>query len=686
MHMADKNTFTTRSSGVTVKLPLFIPVYRPDHSFELFSGDSYKYGLSAVMVNAFLLFRERRLKAAFEQGGTLREHIGGFGGMLCTDSGAFQQLGGRKVDIDPLEIVKFQNMIGTDIAAPLDLITPPDTDFDETKRRMIVSQYRIEEALEASGYSDLAGIQQGGGFFSLRQRHIRQLAGIGVKYYGIGSMVPFFNKNHDLVFTCAVINDARNVIGEDAPMHVYGAGDPLDIAFMFFAGADVFDSSSYAHYARRGFYMTPYGAVNKRAACEQLDFSCSCPVCAENDLTGIFDKASGEPLRKQHNLLLILETVRALGECAENKSVGSYVSSVYDKHVHNEGLFPGSMLARSWEKYLAGGESGGFCGPDRAGERTDPETKTAALSGIERGIIEILAAESAGVYKMDRSVISAMLEEELKAPKNMNFRSRINSAGSINEAGRLREYKAFRKAVRGALYQKLRQYKMSSTGTNELLAELIGCADSDVGLAANKLLESHVSTRERLDDREEFIRTVSEFIKPGSSVIDVGCGFAPLLYPDEFFGNLSCYIAVDKDAEAAETVRVFAKRRGISNLRAYTWDIDSGLQALRALTGVDRYDAALMLKLIPVVNRTGRAAGGESRTAAILGDFPASRLLATVNRESMTKRESIEKRELSVLKHFARASGLKTLSEFTIGSEVGYCFQKIDEDAPFMIE
>ena len=685
--MIKENTFTTKSSGITVKLPLFIPVYRPDHAFELFSEESGRYGLGAVMVNAFLLFREQRLKTAFEQGRTLREHIGGFEGMLCTDSGAFQQLGGRKVNIDPLEIAKFQNAIKTDIAAPLDLITPPDTSYEETNRRMVISQYRIEEALEACDFSDLAGIQQGGGFFSLRQKHIRQLAAVGTKYYGIGSMVPFFNRNHDLSFTCGVISDARSVIGESAPMHVYGAGDPLDIAFMFYAGANIFDSSSYAHYAQRGYYMTPYGAVGRRAACEQLDFVCSCPVCSGNDMAEIFDKERGEPLRKRHNLFMILETVRALGEASRLGRLEEHVFAVYDKHVGNVSLFPGSMLAASWEKYLKGEtpesaqqgveRSGGpGAGTAEAAVGGPAGSGPAAFSGIEKEVLSLLAAESAAMYKMEESAISGLLAAEMRAPGNAHIRSRIGGAGSVKEALRLSEYKAFRKNIRARVYQTLRQYKPTGLSASELLAGMIECDENDADSAADKLLGAHISTRERLPDREEFIRAINKFIRPGDIVADVGCGFAPLLYPAEFFRSLSCYIAVDKDTEATETVRVFAKKRGISNLRAYTWDISSGLEALRSLTGIKKYDIALMLKLIPVVSRADRAIGAQSRFMQVLGDFPAPALLATASRVSMTKYESIEKRELSALRKFAGSYSFDIVSEFSCGSETGFCLRK----------
>ena len=685
------NTFQTRSSGVTVELPLFIPVYRPDYSFELFNDESYRYGLGAVMVNAFLLYREQGTATAFEHGYTLREHIGGFEGMLCTDSGAFQQLSGRKVNIDPLEIVRFQNAIKTDIAAPLDIITPPETGYDETNRRMIISHYRIREALESSGYADLAGIQQGGGFFSLRQKHIRQLADIGVKYYGIGSMVPFFNKNHDLSFTCGVISDARAVIGRGAPMHVYGAGDPLDVAFMFLAGANIFDSSSYAHYAQRGYYMTPYGAVNKRGSCEQLDFACACPVCTGHDISVIFDKVSGEHLRKQHNLFLILETIQTLREYSNNGQTETYVSAVYNKHTGNPDIFPGSMLARSWDGYLRGEKLDSYSADSgnaikeslpvsvliREAPGDDRNGPAPGLTAAEQTILEFLAAESAEVYKMDRYMILETLCDELRSPKNTSLRALINSVNSLKDMQRLSEYKVFRKNIRERLYQKLRRYKPSQRSINEILAEFIECGRNDIQPLTDKLLEHHVSTRERLPDKNGFIKHLGAGISQGSAVIDIGCGFAPLLLPASFYRNLSCYIAVDKDTEATETVRIFAEKYGLANLKAYTWDIGSGLPALNKLTGIDQYDVALMLKLIPVVSRADQAGKIESRSIPVLGGFPALKLLATVSCESMTKYENIEKRELLILKHFARDHDLVIDDEFSCGSETGYYLSKI---------
>jgi len=60
------------------------------------------------------------------------------------------------------------------------------------------------------------------------------------------------------------------------------AGDPLEIPFLVYFGANIFDSSSYAHYANSKFYMTPYGAVNQLELLEQIGYVCNCPICSSH--------------------------------------------------------------------------------------------------------------------------------------------------------------------------------------------------------------------------------------------------------------------------------------------------------------------------------------------------------------------------------------------------------------------
>jgi 7-cyano-7-deazaguanine tRNA-ribosyltransferase len=182
--MIFKRSFST-NRGHEVKLPLFIPVFRPGFSINTLGAWSGEPEIEACMVNAFLLYKDKEKKKMFQEGMDLRQYVGGFEGLLCTDSGAFQGFKGS-VYLDNKVIVGFQDMIKTDISAPLDLITPPGDNRTTAEKKLISTQKRTQEALKLVNYSTLAGIQQGGRFFDLRQRSIRELTQMGVKYFGLG--------------------------------------------------------------------------------------------------------------------------------------------------------------------------------------------------------------------------------------------------------------------------------------------------------------------------------------------------------------------------------------------------------------------------------------------------------------------------------------------------------------------
>lgn len=333
-------------NNLKVEFPFFIPVYRPDYDFDLFENEG-EVSIPACMVNSFLLYKDRERREKFESGYyDLRGYLGGFKGVLCTDSGAFQGLN-RPLYLKNKKIIKFQNQIKSDIIAPLDLITPPYDKRKTAEDKMNISHKRIKEGLGLADYSMLAGIQQGGRFYDLRQHSIRVLREFDMEYYGIGSLVPFFNKKHNMYFACKVIADARSVIGEGKPMHVYGAGDPVELPFLFYAGANIFDSSSYAHYANGGYYMTEYGAVNSEEQLKKIDYHCNCPVCRENEVSHIF----GQPeLLQRHNLFVILYVIEKLRKCDEWSQVEDMINDILEKHTM---LFDDSLLAESWEKFMS---------------------------------------------------------------------------------------------------------------------------------------------------------------------------------------------------------------------------------------------------------------------------------------------------------------------------------------------
>jgi 7-cyano-7-deazaguanine tRNA-ribosyltransferase len=293
------------------------------------------------MANAFFMYKDREMRRRFAEGLTLAEHLG-FDGLLCTDSGAFQGFRG-KLYLSNRKIVAFQDSIGTDIAAPLDLVTPPGDKRSVAERKLAKTQERIREGLAIVRRSLLAGIQQGGRFMDLRRRSVAELVEMGVEYLGLGSLVPFFNRNHDLAFVGRVIRDARAAAGPDLPIHVYGAGDPCELPFMAAMGADIFDSSSYAHFANSGWYMTPFGALATPGRLVAGEYECACPACAGASPEKLF--ASRDALTL-HNLWTICNTVDRIGTAMRDDRLDEMLGGILATHAE---WFPESALASSWE-------------------------------------------------------------------------------------------------------------------------------------------------------------------------------------------------------------------------------------------------------------------------------------------------------------------------------------------------
>ena len=327
--------------GAEFDLPLFLPVYQPGASFVVLPELAQAFGIRGCIVNAFFLYKDRATRAAFEAGRTLREHTG-VDGVLMTDSGAFQGFT-RPLHLDNKVIVRFQDKIGTDITSPLDLVSPPGDNRTNAERKMGTTLTRIREAKPLCERTVLAGVQQGGRFLDLRRRCAEALVEIGVEYVAIGSLVPFFNTNHELGFVGAVLRDAREVIGPATPMHVFGAGDPVELPFLVALGADIFDSSSYGHYARQGFYMTPYGALRDLGPVSAGEYACGCPVCRDGTPADLMTRTAD---LATHNLWTICDTMRRIREVVRDGTLDAMLADVLERH---SVWFPESRLRPSWE-------------------------------------------------------------------------------------------------------------------------------------------------------------------------------------------------------------------------------------------------------------------------------------------------------------------------------------------------
>ena len=124
----------------SVDTPALMPVVNPNLAIEgrsvLPSELKETFRFEALITNSYIIGKGDRIrKMAKDQGlhGML-----GFDGLIMTDSGTFQSYtygsgAGREVEVDPVEIVRFQNGIDSDIGTILDRFTAPGTSRVRTR-------------------------------------------------------------------------------------------------------------------------------------------------------------------------------------------------------------------------------------------------------------------------------------------------------------------------------------------------------------------------------------------------------------------------------------------------------------------------------------------------------------------------------------------------------------------------
>src|SRR5438093_1317975 len=126
-----------------------------------------------------------------------------------------------------------------------------------------------------------------------------------IERYGIHAFLGF----RDLV---RVIVASKKGLDPSKPVHLFGAGHPLVFPIAALLGCDLFDSASYAKYARDGRMLFPDGT---RRASDVRESGCLCPVCTAHPMEKI---AAEETLLAEHNLHACFGAIRevrqAIGE------------------------------------------------------------------------------------------------------------------------------------------------------------------------------------------------------------------------------------------------------------------------------------------------------------------------------------------------------------------------------------
>ncbi|WP_297504522.1 tRNA guanosine(15) transglycosylase TgtA [Thermococcus sp.] len=342
-------------NGKTIETPAIMPVINPKQLIVT-PKELKEMGFGMVITNSYIIYKTPELREKALDVGIHR--LLDYDGIIEVDSGSFQLMRYGGVDVTNREIIEFQERIGVDIGTFLDIPTPPDAPREKAEEDLRITLERAREAEEVKGIAMNAAVQ-GSTYPDLRTYAAKKLSEMNFEIHPVGAVVPLMEsyRYRDLV---DVVIASKQGLRPDRPVHLFGAGHPMIFALAVAMGIDLFDSASYALYAKDDRYLTPEGT--KRL--EELDyFPCSCPVCSRYTPQELHEMPKEERARllALHNLWVIREELNRVKQAIKEGTLWELVDERARSHPK---MFAAYKRLLEYREYL---------------EKNEPVTKASAF-------------------------------------------------------------------------------------------------------------------------------------------------------------------------------------------------------------------------------------------------------------------------------------------------------------------
>jgi len=295
--------FETRA-GI-LETPALLPVVNPK-IFTVTPRELYdEFGFRALITNSYIIKNNEDLKQKAQSNG-LHELLD-FPGIIMTDSGTFQSHMYGEVEVSNEEMIEFQKSIGSDIGTVLDIFAEPFWTKEETASSIDVTLERTLKAVSMKDEMMIAGVVQGSVYPDLREMCASEMRKMAVDVHPIGGVVPLMEqyRYEELV---DVIISSKAGLSPDRPVHLFGAGHPMILSLAVLLGCDMFDSASYAKFARDDRMMFIDGTYRLQ---DMHSLDCKCPACKDHTLDSLKALPNNERTKAiaEHNLYEIVKEI-----------------------------------------------------------------------------------------------------------------------------------------------------------------------------------------------------------------------------------------------------------------------------------------------------------------------------------------------------------------------------------------
>ena len=287
---------------------------------------------------------------------------------ILTDSGGFQvfslsklgkitpegmhfqsHIDGSHLFMGPKESMEIQRIIGSDIAMAFDECTAWPATHAEAEKSLDLTMRWAEQCLQqprADGQLRF-GIAQGSVFPDLRERALRELAGMDFEGLAIGG-VSVGESEADML---KVLDIVEPLMPPDKPHYLMGVGTPRQIVEGVMRGIDMFDCVLPTRMARNGSAYLPTGTIPVKAAAYKEDFTpimegCQCYTCRNFTKAYIrhllnCNEILGSRLMTIHNLhfyLQLAKDIRTHLEAGTFMDFARQVIALYPENMGSERL------------------------------------------------------------------------------------------------------------------------------------------------------------------------------------------------------------------------------------------------------------------------------------------------------------------------------------------------------------
>lgn len=283
--------------------PALFPVIKVDFNQDIISHIK-KLNYRTIITNAYLLWKKLNKEVV-----DIHQYFN-FSNVIMTDSGGYQVLKYKDIEITPKESLIYQFKIKSDIGVILDYPTGLSQDINFAKKSVILTLRRANYAKRFLKESDMIIVApiQGGIFYSLLSKCALKMKEMGYEMFAIGSPTGLMER-YRYKEVLQMILTVKKVLGNSKPIHLFGAGHPMFFPFIAALGIDTFDSAAYSLYARDNRYMT-------RTRTYKLDelshLPCNCEICRRIDVETLKNMETNIriTLLEKHNLYVSLEEVK----------------------------------------------------------------------------------------------------------------------------------------------------------------------------------------------------------------------------------------------------------------------------------------------------------------------------------------------------------------------------------------